>query len=30
LNANFIEIGTGQVVDGTGRSYYVQVFARPD
>jgi uncharacterized protein YkwD len=29
LNSSFTELGTGYAVDGAGRAYYVQVFARP-
>jgi uncharacterized protein YkwD len=29
LNANFTEMGAGYIVDGSGRTYWVQVFARP-
>jgi uncharacterized protein YkwD len=29
LNPGFTEIGVGYATDGTGRPYYVQVFARP-
>jgi uncharacterized protein YkwD len=29
LNETFTEIGAGYVIDGNGRPYYVQVFARP-
>ena len=29
LNSNFTEMRAGYAVDRTGRSYYVQVFARP-
>jgi uncharacterized protein YkwD len=29
LNPDFTEMGAGYAIDGAGRPYYVQVFARP-